>query len=158
MPGADSLNRVVRVRAFVAQLVRFFLSTLVALGLDFGLYAVLCSLGVIPGWASLISSGTATIVLYFFSTRLTFRTKHSLGRALAFCVWYTFSIAGFALLVQGIHEQFDLHWFLSKAATLPFSFSINFLVSRAILYRRGSEISNDSSRNIDASEPSESVA
>ena len=128
--------RLARFRGFVAQVFRFFLSTLTALAIDYGLYALLCSRGLEPGWATLVSSSTSTIVLYFLSTRLAFRSDDSLGRIIAFCLWYAASIISFSLLVQFVHVWTEWDWLPSKLVTLPLSFSANFLASRIILYRR----------------------
>lgn len=124
-----------RARVFVVQVIRFFFSTLTALVIDYGLYSLLCWAGLQPGWATLISSSTSTIVLYFLSTRLAFRSDDSLRRVIAFCLWYATSIIGFSIIVQLVHDLSGWNWLLSKLVTLPVSFSVNFLASRIILYR-----------------------
>jgi len=117
------------------HLVRFFIGTLLGLTVDFGLYALGVALGLEPGWANLISSTVAIVVMYFVNTRYTFRVRPALLSFVVFVVWYAASVAGFSVLVQLIHDGWDLAPLWSKVAILPLSFVTNFVATRFILLR-----------------------
>ena len=123
-------------RVLVGQVVGFFGTTVLGLSVDLLLYAVLTALGV-PAWAAnLTSSAVAVVVVYVAATRFAFRATSTVPRFLLFAGWYALSITGFSLLIQWGVDTLGLHPFLSKLASLPFSFAANFLFSRSLFTGR----------------------
>ena len=118
------------------HLVRFLIGTLLGLVVDFGMYGIGVALGLEPGWANLISSTVAIVVMYFVNTRYTFRVRPTLLSFVIFVAWYAASVAGFSVLVQVIHDTWDLAPLWSKVAILPLSFVTNFVATRFILLPR----------------------
>ena len=120
----------------IHHLTRFLIGTLLGLVVDFGLYSVGVALGLEPGWANLISSTVAIVVMYFVNTRYTFRVRPTLLSFAIFVAWYAASVAGFSVLVQVIHDTWNLAPLWSKVAILPLSFVTNFVATRFILLPR----------------------
>lgn len=128
-----------RVARLARHLIRFFVGTLLGLTVDFGLYSVGIALGLEPGWANLVSSTVAIVVMYFVNTRYTFRVRPTLLSFVVFVAWYAASVTGFSVLVQFIHDTWHLEPLWSKVAILPLSFVTNFVATRFILLRRHRE-------------------
>ena len=114
------------------EVVRFFLSTLVGLSVDLGGYSLLAALSIQAGIANLVSSTTAVAVMYFLSGRFTFRSRGSKTTLVLFFAWYAVSILCFSTLIQLATHSW--HWgaLPAKIASLPLSFTANFLATRLI--------------------------
>ncbi|MBX0301942.1 GtrA family protein [Cryobacterium sp. 1639] len=125
-----------RFRRVRRELVGFFLSTLLGLSIDLGLFAWGVAAGLMPGLANLLSSACAVTVMYFLSSRLTFRSAQTTSRFVLFVMWYVASIMVFSLLVQVAHDTFAVEAFWAKLLTLPLSFAANFVAVRLIMTYR----------------------
>jgi putative flippase GtrA len=123
-------------RVLVGQVAGFFGTTLLGLSVDLLLYAGLTALGVVPWAANLASSAVAVVVVYLAASRLTFRAAPTIGGFMLFAAWYAVSIPVFSLLIQWGVDTLGLHPFLSKLASLPFSFAANFVFSRSLFTGR----------------------
>lgn len=123
--------------AFVRQLFRFFVSTCAGLILDLALYGVLVWVGLLPALANALSSAAAVVLMYFLSSRFTFRRSGGALSVVLFFAWYAISIAAISWLVQIGVDAFGLHPMLSKILSLPISFALNFIATRAIFNRFG---------------------
>ena len=124
-----------RMTRLAHHLTRFLIGTLLGLVVDFGIYSVAVALGLEPGWANLVSSTVAIVVMYFVNTRYTFRVRPTLLSFVVFVAWYAASVTGFSVLVQLIHDTWHLAPLWSKVALLPLSFVTNFVATRFILLR-----------------------
>lgn len=119
-------------RELPKQAFRFFLSTLLGLTIDLGLYSILVEIGCPAGLANLASSSTAVIVMYFVASRFAFQTRGGVLSLGVFVLWYAASVAGFSWLVQWGVDSLHLNPLAAKISSLPFSFAVNFLATRAI--------------------------
>jgi hypothetical protein len=120
-------------RESLLNLARFFLGTVIGLGVDLGLFGVLVFWGA-TGWvANCVSSGVAVCAMYFFSTRYIFGNPVKVFGTVAFFAWYALSIAGFSAFIYGLETAAAVGPVLAKVMTLPISFSANFLASRCIV-------------------------
>lgn len=122
---------------FVRQVFRFFLSTCAGLTVDLALYAVLVWAGLLPAVSNALSSAAAVILMYFLSSRFTFRRGGGLLSVLLFFGWYAISIAFVSWLVQAGVDALGLNPMVSKVLSLPISFALNFIATRAIFNRFG---------------------
>lgn len=116
----------------MAQVLRFLVSTILGLTVDLGVYIALLLFVVTPAIANSISASVAVIVMYFLTSRFTFRARAGGSSVVLFFVWYAISIAGFSWLVQVGVDVLALDPVVSKIGTLPLSFAANFLMTRTI--------------------------
>lgn len=114
------------------EVVRFFLSTLVGLSVDLGGYGILTAFNSQAGIANLMSSTAAVAVMYVLSGRFTFRSRGGTTTVVLFFAWYAVSILCFSTLIQVAAHSW--HWgpLPAKVASLPLSFTANFLTTRLI--------------------------
>lgn len=122
-------------RGSFLKLARFFIGSLIGLGIDLGLFGVLVFCGG-PGWAAnLVSSGVAVCIIYLLSTRYVFGNAVNLFGVATFFAWYALSIAGFSALIYGLETAAAVSPILAKVMILPISFGANFLSSRYIFHK-----------------------
>lgn len=110
----------------------FFGGSLTGLIIDFSVISLLLSFGWKPGYANLLSSSLAITCVYFLVTRYAFKANRSLITYVAFIAWYASAILFFSWIIQTVTSATGWNPLLVKAATLPFSFGLNFLFGRVM--------------------------
>lgn len=114
---------------------RFFISSLIGLGVDLLTFQllVICSFSL---WlANLSSSALAVAVLYFLVSRYTFSGRGSLLAVVIFYTWYFAVIVLFSLLIELAASLSGLPPILIKVFSVPFSFLLNYLFSKYVFKR-----------------------
>ena len=99
------------------------------LGLDYLIYTLLCSGGMRPGWANLISAATAVTFVFVVSVRRIFTGGDGrMSRLFGTYVAYQIVAVGLAsYAVELATSAFDGRFLLGKTAILPLSFTANYL-------------------------------
>lgn len=117
-------------RALAAQLVRFFLSSCLGLAVDLSVFAALTAAGARPGVANAASSACAVLTTYLAVTRYAFGSRLGHRTLVRFAGAYTASILVFSALVDVLVLGTGWPALAAKAAVLPVSFGVNYLLSR----------------------------
>ena len=114
---------------------RFFISSLLGLGIDLLTFQILVICKFSLWLANLCSSSLAIAVLYFLVSRYTFSGRGSPLAVLIFYSWYFSVILSFSLIIELIVSFSGITPFLVKAITVPISFLLNYLFSKYVFRR-----------------------
>lgn len=124
-------------KKLVGQLIRFFVTALIGLGVDLGVFWILTCVGVLAGFANGVSSLCAVVALYLVSSRYAFGVGGRLLTVLLFLAWYAISIVCFSLVIQFAVSIWDWEPLWAKLTSLPFSFVANFIAIRLVFSATG---------------------
>lgn len=122
--------------ARLRQFVSFFAGSALGLVIDLGGFWVLSSLGIYPWLANLISSAASISAVYLFVTRYTFAVGTRASTYALFLGWYALNIAVTSATIQLLTSATDVPAFGWKLASVPISFTANFLFSRFLFIPR----------------------
>lgn len=114
---------------------RFFISSLLGLGVDLLTFQVLVFCNFSLWLANLCSSALAVAVLYFLVSRYTFSGRGSILAVVIFYTWYFSVIVLFSILIDYAATTSGLQPLLLKAISVPFSFLLNYLFSKYVFKR-----------------------
>lgn len=114
---------------------RFFISSLIGLGVDLLIFQVLVLCNFSLWLANLCSSALAVAVLYFLVSRYTFSGRGSPLAVVIFYTWYFAVIVFFSLLIELTASLSGLPPIFIKAISIPFSFLLNYLFSKYVFKR-----------------------
>lgn len=119
-----------------ARFWRFFLGTVGGLSTDLTVFTALTKVGLAPGFANIISATLGLLVVYFLVTRYAFKAQHSALKFIGFVTWYSLMILFWGGVIQLLVVNTGLPPLVAKLATIPVSFGLNFVFSRALFGKR----------------------
>jgi putative flippase GtrA len=107
--------------------------------LDFVIYTALCESGMQPEFANLISAACGVTFVFFAASRHVFETAEGwlFGPFAMYAGWQVLLIVAASAAVGALTDLFDGRYLLGKLAVVPFTLTLNFLVSQRLLTRRG---------------------
>ncbi len=126
----------------MGKLVRFAGVSGAGLGLDYLVYTLLCTAGVTPGLANVVSAGTGVTFVYLVSARHVFRTQRTDLHRL-FVLYAGYQVAAVLLAsvaVEVVTNALDGAFLLGKTAVLPVTFTANYLFMNWLLGERRAEV------------------
>ena len=119
--------------AFIRRIYSFFCSSMAGVTVDLVVFQLLTNLGALAFLSNFCSSGLAIITTYMLVTRYTFKVAASFMTLFWFVCWYTTSIGFFSWAIQYVVTVTPWSPLVCKLASLPFSFTVNFLFSHFFL-------------------------
>jgi putative flippase GtrA len=114
------------------QFLSFFGGSAVGLAIDLVGFALLVMAGLAPWQANVISSTLALTAVYFLVARFAFAAQARVRTYLLFFSWYGANIIVFSALITAVVHLTDWPPLLCKLASIPLSFMLNYLFSRAL--------------------------
>lgn len=112
--------------------------SLLGLGIDFCIYFLLFDIGFSASLSNFVSSMLAFLSVWVISARTLFKTRLQLSQFMILFFYQTLSILGFSWLVGLIFgllvQELPISWSAvgAKALTIPFSFFLNYAISRRL--------------------------
>lgn len=116
------------------RLLSFAAGSSAGLAIDLGGFALLTVAGVVPWLANAISSSAAVTAVYLLVTRYAFGADRRIRTYVAFVAWYASVIVVLSVAIQLLVTATDVPALAWKVASIPFTFSANFLFSQ-VLFR-----------------------
>jgi len=121
---------------------RYFLVSVVALGVDYGLLLALTEIAHLHYLASsAISYTTGSIVQYALSVALVFRTRRLSDPRMEFAAFFGLGLFGLAatqLILKVSVDGLGLSYTIGKVGAVGVSFALNFVARKAILFTKAS--------------------
>jgi putative flippase GtrA len=114
------------------QFLRFFGGSAVGLFIDLSCFQLLVVAGLEPWQANTISSTLALTAVYFLVARFAFATRAHVRTYVLFFAWYGANIVIFGALINLAVDLTGWAPLLCKLASIPLSFLLNYLFSRAL--------------------------
>lgn len=116
-------------RRLTARILAFGLISGVGLAIDYGVFLLLINAGIHAGWANAVSAGLAISFVFFVSIRRIFAYdgKFLFGRFVAYILFQAAAVGIASLAITLLVNSAGLVPVLAKAATLPVTFTANFL-------------------------------
>lgn len=125
-------GRTAALRRFLA----FALVSGIGLTLDFVVYTALCASGLQPEYANVISASCGVTFVFFAASRHVFEGAQGwlLGPFVLYAAWQVLLILAASAAVGAMTDVFHGAYLLGKLAVVPFTLSLNFLVSQRLLH------------------------
>jgi putative flippase GtrA len=117
------------------QFIAFFWGSAAGLAVDLVSFQVLVWFGLEPWLANGVSSFLSITVVYLLVTRYSFGADTRLWTYVVFVAWYTLMIVIMSTLIQLLSSATHGEPFLWKLASVPVSFTANYLFSRFLFER-----------------------
>lgn len=104
--------------------------------LDWVIFVLLLTLGIVPFLSNLFSSVIALVTVYFANTKFVFAARQNLTSLLVFLAWHLTMIFIFSLLLSVLSTTTGLHPAVTKVVLVPLSFFVNFYFGRLLFSKR----------------------
>lgn len=107
----------------------------IGLTLDVAIYTVLCASGAAPELANLLSAATAVTFVFFAASRRVFsgRDGWMLRPFAAYVAYQVVAITAASVAIGALTDAFGGRYLLAKAAVLPVTLAVNFIVAQRLL-------------------------
>jgi putative flippase GtrA len=124
-------------KALLHNFIKFFFISGLGLCIDISIYHILIYLVSLRAfYANFLSSWSAITFVFIFSGRMIFKNNNF--SFIKYVTWLIYQLCGISFFsyVIDLLVKYGLHPTLSKLVTVPFTFSINYLVITLLLRNR----------------------